>query len=97
MKEEHILEIDNRTFKVTIQTPKKYQNRIVKYGWVLSFQSRTEAGTKVAGDKGERFYKIAKRRFGPNRFGYSCDCDDNFWRGRLCKHVAAFKIAEGAK
>lgn len=85
MKETHILEIDKKKVKVIIQTPKKYQNRIVKYGWVLAL---TE-------DK--KFHKIAKRRYGDNRFGYSCDCDDNFWRGRLCKHVAAFKMAEGAK
>jgi len=85
MKEEHILEIDKKKVKVVIQTPKKYQNRIVKYGWVASLS------------EGEKFHKIAKRRYGDNRFGYSCDCDDNFWRGRLCKHVAAFKMAEGAK
>lgn len=85
MKEEHILKIDGKNVKVIVQTPKKYQNRIVKYGWVLS----------LSDDK--KFHKIAKRKYGDNRFGYSCDCDDNFWRGRLCKHVSAFKLAEGSK
>jgi len=85
MREEHLLKIDGKSVKVIVQTPKKYQNRIVKYGWVLS----------LSDDK--KFHKIAKRKYGSNRFGYSCDCDDNFWRGRLCKHVSAFKLAEGVK
>ena len=85
MKEEHILEIDKKKVKVIIQTPKKYQNRIVKYGWVLS----------LGEDK--KFHKIAKRRYGDNRFGYSCDCEDNFYRGRICKHISAFRLSENSK
>lgn len=85
MSETHLLKIDGKNVKVIVQTPNKYQNRIVKYGWVLS----------LSDDK--KFHKIAKRKYGENRFGYSCDCDDNFWRGRLCKHVSAFKLAESTK
>ncbi len=85
MKEEHILKIDGKSVKVIVQTPKKYQNRIVKYGWVLS----------LSNDK--KFHKIAKRKYGDNRFGYSCDCDDNFWRGRICRHISAFRLSEGTK
>ncbi len=84
-KVEHLLEIDGAKIKVIIQTPKKYQNRIIKYGWVLSLHD----------DK--KFYKLIKKHFGPSRFGYSCDCEDNFYRGRICKHISAFKLAEGAK
>jgi len=98
MREEHTLKIDGKNVKVIVQTPKKYQNRIVKYGWVLMLVP-DEVFLETLGVAGRRlkqkFHKIAKRRFGPNRFGYSCDCDDNFWRGRLCKHISAFKLAEG--
>jgi len=97
MREEHILKINDVKYKVIVQTPKKYQNRIVKYGWVLPFNVSNQMALENLGVAGQKFHKIAKRRFGPNRFGYSCDCDDNFWRGRLCKHVSAFKLAEGAK
>lgn len=85
MKEEHLIKVDGANVKVIVQTPKTYQNRITKYGWVLS----------ISDDK--KFYKISKKRFGPNRFGYSCDCEDNFWRGRICKHISAFKLVESSK
>ena len=85
MKEEHILKIDGVNVKVIIQTAKRRQNRIVKYGAVLSFSG------------GEKFYDVKKLGYGTNRFGYSCKCDDNWNRGRICKHIAAFKLAEGAK
>ncbi len=87
MKEEHLLTVDNVKYKVIVQTPKTYQNRIVKYGWVMTFNLL----------EGEKFHKIAKRKYGSNRFGYSCDCEDNFYRSRLCKHISAFKLGEGAK
>ena len=86
-KVEHLIEVNGIKVKVIVQTPQKYQNRIVKYGWVLEYNLL----------EGEKFHKIAKRHFGPNRFGYSCDCEDNFYRGRLCKHISSFKLAEGAK
>lgn len=90
MKEERIIKTKDETIKVIVQTPKAYQNRIVKYGWVATLKSRVSKEV-------EKFHKIAKRRFGPNRFGYSCDCEDNFYRGRICKHISAFKLVEGAK
>ncbi len=86
MKEEHLLTIDKTKFKVIVQTPKTYQNRIVKYGWVLTLENESE-----------KFHKIAKRKDGANRCGYSCDCEDNFYRSRLCKHISAFKLGESAK
>ena len=86
MKTEHLLTIDDVKYKVIVQTPKTYQNRIVKYGWVLTLENESE-----------KFHKIAKRKYGANRFGYSCDCEDNFYRSRLCKHISAFKLGESAK
>ncbi len=96
-RETHTLTINDVRFKVIVQTPKTYQDRIVKYGWVLLYNVPNQMFLEKLGVAGQKFHKIAKRKYGPNRFGYKCDCEDNFYRSRLCKHISAFKLGEGAK
>jgi len=68
--------------KVWIKEPTEIRRGIVLYGWVLS--------ALTAG----KTYLIKKKRIGSGRFSYKCTCEHGFWAEQICKHVAAFVVAE---
>ena len=70
---------------VALQIPRVVRNGIVGYGEVPSLRDSF------------RRYWVKKRRVGTGRFVYACSCEGSFLGGHLCRHIAAFRLAEGAR
>ena len=72
------------TPETLLAKPKTLRNGIVLYGRVAS---ATHEG---------RWYTVRKKHVGPSRYSYQCTCDGWFLGGvSICRHMAAFKLAEG--
>ena len=70
---------------VALQTPRAMRNGVVLYGQMPSLHDSLKR------------YWVKKRRLGVGRFSYSCSCEASFLGGHLCRHIAAFRLAEGAR
>ena len=66
---------------VSLRSPRDLRNGVVLYGSVQSSDGITS-------------YTVKKERVGRHRFVYGCNCLGNFLGRHLCKHLAAFKLAE---
>jgi hypothetical protein len=66
---------------VSLRHPRELRNGVVLYGSVRSSDGTTS-------------YTVKKERVGSHRFVYGCTCLGNFLGHYLCKHLAAFKLAE---
>jgi len=69
---------------VGLVRPQTVRQGIVLYARVPSTQ------------ESDKRYWVKKRRTGHRRFAYSCTCEGSFLGGHLCRHIAAFKLAEAA-
>ena len=70
---------------VSLRVPRETRGDIVLYGQVLS-------------SNGSTWYTVKKERLGRYQFEYRCTCAGNFLGAYpLCRHLAAFKLAEAAR
>ena len=67
---------------ISVKVPQAVRNGVVLYGQVPSLNDSL------------KLYWVKKRRLGTARFVYSCNCEASFLGNHLCKHIAAFRLAE---
>ena len=67
---------------ISVKVPHSVRNGIVLYGQVPSLNGSV------------KLYWVKKRRVGTGRFTYLCTCEGNFLGSHLCRHIAAFRLAE---
>ena len=65
--------------QVALKVPKAVNKGLVLHGAVLSK---------------DHIYRVAKYRTGRGRHSYRCACDYNILTRGICKHIAAFIVAE---
>lgn len=66
----------------SLRVPREPRGNIVLYGSVLS-------------SDGSRWHTVKKTRIGRYQFAYHCTCAGNFLgEYPVCRHLAAFKLAE---
>jgi len=67
---------------ISVKVPQAVRNGVVLYGQVPSLNGSL------------KLYWVKKRRLGVGRFAYQCNCEANFLGNHLCRHIAAFRLAE---
>ena len=67
---------------ISVKVPQTVRNGVVLYGQVPSLNGSL------------KLYWMKKRRLGMARFTYQCHCEANFLGNHLCRHIAAFRLAE---
>ena len=67
---------------ISVRVPQAVRNGVVLYGQVPSLNGSL------------KLYWVKKRRLGVARFAYQCNCEANFLGNHLCRHIAAFRLAE---
>ena len=67
---------------ISVKVSQAVRNGVVLYGQVPSLNGSL------------KLYWVKKRRLGVARFAYQCNCEANFLGNHLCRHIAAFRLAE---